>query len=235
MSKLYLKQLSWDSTFFKKKISSLIITEENFHIEDLHRIFENSNDDLIYVFSNAENIPKETLLKYNGHLVDKKIVFSSNIHKGAFSKNVSPFFEKKEELYSLSRAAGTYSRFRRDPNFTEEVFFRFYDKWIENSINKNIADIVMVYNDKNTIKGLITAKHDEKKATIGLFSVEQKSRGKGLGHELINHLFAYLNELGIRQLNVATQLENTNACSFYSKIGFKKSNITYIYHFWKNK
>jgi dTDP-4-amino-4,6-dideoxy-D-galactose acyltransferase len=86
-----------------------------------------------------------------GHLVDRKILYSlnSNFEKnnllnsnsGAERYEIDPFIN---QLKSLVLNAGQYSRFKVDPYFTKSQYEALYKEWLYSSINRNIADDLLV-------------------------------------------------------------------------------------------
>ena len=61
-------------------------------------------------------------------------------------------------LYELAFESGKYSRFKLDKNFSEIDFRKLYKKWVDNSLNLEIADEVLVYKISDIIQGFITYK-----------------------------------------------------------------------------
>lgn len=229
---MLIKDLVWDSNFFKKRIASVLIEQnDRYKIEDLLSTLRLQSYDLVYLFLEEG---QELGNCYKNNLVDKKILYSGEIRGGELSPYISDYNASPGLLYSLSRQAGEYSRFKRDPKFSQDMFFRFYDTWIENSVKRDIADVVFVYKIADEIKGLITAKAIGGKMVIGLLAVTNGCRGLGVGTALIKHLKAYSIAIGINQLEVATQLDNIQACKFYEKNAMTQASITSIYHFWLN-
>lgn len=67
---------------------------------------------------------------------------------------------------------------------------------------------------------------------IGLIGVDETCQGEGIGKQLMNKVREFLAENEVQELEVATQLNNEQACSFYRKCQLSKKSITNIYHFW---
>lgn len=229
---MIIKNLVWDSNFFKKRIASVLLERQDIcKLRNLLSYLKSEGYDLIYLSVEGG---RELDDCFKENLVDKKVIYSSKITEGELSSYISDYDASPEFLFPLSRQAGEYSRFKKDSNFGQDDFLRFYDTWIENSIKREIADVVYIYKVSNSIKGLITGKTRENKMVIGLLSVVDGCRGQGIGRALIKHLNAYSNTIGINQLEVATQLDNIKACKFYEKNGMIQKSITPIYHFWLN-
>lgn len=228
--------LAWDSHFFGKKIGRIDITDDYISlVEKLEKVFPQQYD-LIYVFGNkSTDIPNEILRNFNGKLVDKKITYTAKIEDLRTKTTVEiKEFDKQNgsHLYDLAYLSGTHSRFRLDESLDIEKFKRLYREWIDKSVSHQIAKRVFVYEDNGQIKGMITLGIKEKAASIGLIAVDETLQGKGVGMSLIDACVEYCKTETIATLDVATQLDNTQACRFYEKCGFTEKSVQNIYHFW---
>lgn len=233
MSNNIAKFLEWDSVFFNKKIYRIDI-EVSISEAELESIRQEIGADLIYIFSKNE---LEINSSENFSLVDKKIIFEKNIKIDLSyikSSHIKSVHQQTNELYSLALLSGHYSRFKLDKILSEK-FKELYHLWIEKSLNREISDEVFAYmNDKEEV-GFITVKKNLTKASIGLIAVNANFHGKNIGSILIKHTETWCLANNIDILEVATQLDNKQACNFYIKNGFTTKQIDYIYHFHKNK
>lgn len=228
-------KLKWDSEFFHLNIAKIeadsIAFDINKEIEDLCI----KNLDLVYIeipFSKGNKAPNSF-----GQLVDIKCIYEILIDRHVpyiQNEHITICNEYSEELYSLALQAGHKSRYKIDPYFAKGEFERFYKTWVKNSLNGEIADCVFVYQDKDGIKGFITLKVMDDYCNIGLFAVDSSTRGKGIGHMLIDAAVNFTLRNGKCIIRVATQLDNWGACRFYEKYGFKLISTTSIYHKWIN-
>lgn len=228
--------LAWDSHFFGKKIGRIDITDDYISlVEKLEKVFQQQYD-LIYVFGNkSTDIPNEILRNFNGKLVDKKITYTAKIEEFRTKTTVEiKEFDKQNgsHLYDLAYLSGTHSRFRLDESLDIEKFKGLYREWIDKSVSHQIAKRVFVYEDNGQIKGMITLGIKEKAANIGLIAVDETLQGKSVGMSLIDACVEYCKTETIATLDVATQLDNTQACRFYEKCGFTEKSVQNIYHFW---
>ena len=209
-------------------------------IEDLQphlTIARNKGYKLIYVFlKDKEKVSQTTLSIFNGKLVDRKVLFEQKIEtiSGVTDEQITEFCGNRltKELEYLTYLSGTFSRFKTDPGFASDDYYRLYKTWMIKSLKKEIADKVIVYNENDTTKGMVTLKIKETYGEIGLIAVDEHSHGKGIGKKLINNSLREVKRNRLSLLRVSTQEENTTACKFYEKSGFKVKNITNIYHFW---
>jgi len=230
-----IKLLTWDTDFFQKKIGRIDCVENTNLLLILHQA-RNEGYKLIYVFCDENMfISSDILLEFNGTLVDRKVIYEN---KKLTPKELSypveeySFSEVSEELEQLAYVSGHYSRFYLDKHFHPNDFYKMYKTWIAKSVSREIADKVFVIRSKNQLCGMVTLKISEEKGVIGLIAVSPLSHGKGYG-TILND--ACCNELLNRNINiieVATQMDNVNACRFYEKCGFSVQSVTNIYHFW---
>ncbi|MEZ4937845.1 MAG: GNAT family N-acetyltransferase [Crocinitomicaceae bacterium] len=215
------EKLEWDSEFFDFPIYRLILKQIVSSKELDEKLSENA---FYYIFSDLK-LPFLT-----SKLVDQKVVFSKTVdcHKSIDGIN---FYSGPltTDLLSLVFESGIYSRFKKDKRLSSK-FEEMYSMWIQKSINGDLADKVFVYKETDKIKGFVTVKKRSDFAEIGLIAVDQSMRGKGIGSKLIASAEHYLTKEGISTIKVPTQLDNKPACDFYTKVGFKKDSLTYIYH-----
>ena len=66
-----------------------------------------------------------------------------------------------------------------------------------------------------------------------MIAVDKEHQGKGIGRQLINKVENTLYQEGIKILRIPTQLENTEACFFYKKVGYAIIENKPIKHYWK--
>jgi dTDP-4-amino-4,6-dideoxy-D-galactose acyltransferase len=107
-----------------------------------------------------------------------------------------------------------------------------YALWMQNSLNKKIADEVIVYQEDKQNLGVVTLKHEAECTRIGLIAVEEATRGKQIGSHLLDAVKQEAAKQGKTSLEVATQLDNEIACRFYEKNNFNIKKIEFIYHIW---
>jgi GNAT superfamily N-acetyltransferase len=133
----------------------------------------------------------------------------------------------------LAFVSGKFSRFKRDSNFQQYEFEALYKTWVDNSISKEFADAILLYKVQNTILGFITYKIIEDCATVGLMAVCAEHQSKGIGRKLLEAVENELSNKQIKELSIPTQLQNEQACGFYTKLGYYIIEKTIIKHYWK--
>jgi len=233
-----IEHLTWDSEFFDKKIGK--ITCNSAEVErELNSLLSEAKEQcyqLLSVFTCNGLIISESLLnKYNGKLIDRKVLYYKSIQTIDKEPIKTPEYTQPfvtKELETLSYLSGKFSRFRLDTGFKQDDFYRLYNSWITKSISKEIADKVFVVYESENIIGMVTLKFKHAVGEIGLIAVSETAQGKGYGKKLIQACTQTLINEGIYQIEVATQIENIPACRFYEKCGFIVKSITNIYHFW---
>lgn len=222
--------LEWDSVFFNKRIFRIDLVKRLDFLDDIEERLPLEYD-ICYLFAQNKIIQSPN---FNLKLVDTKVVYCKSVgneihvdsHITSFKGSIS------QELLELAELSGQYSRFRLDPWINQE-FGRLYATWLKRSISRDIADEVFVYNDNESINGFVTVKRANRIATIGLISVNTLSQGNGIGSKLIAAVESWCSKNNIEEIHVATQEANRQACSFYSKYGFKEQAKSYIYHLHK--
>lgn len=224
-----INQLDWDSNFFELQIAECFI--DNQSVINVEKTY-----DLIYVFSNSDkdiNLPG-----YSESYKENKIVYIKDLDKNQLDcENILSFSStnfSREQLYKLSFESGKYSRFKKDKKFSIQQFENLYKRWIDNSLDFGFSDDILVYVEEKKIIGFISYKIKNNEATIGLVAVLPNYQGKGIGKKLLQVVENELIKNDIKVLNIPTQKENLEACSFYKKRGYKVKQSIIIKHFWRN-
>jgi dTDP-4-amino-4,6-dideoxy-D-galactose acyltransferase len=224
------QHLDWDSTFFGFRIGKIKVCSTNYDkIEALLQEHKKENYQLIYLISD------KPLEQYTPSLVDKKVTFTfeSFVHDYTENKALISLAEDyilDKKLLDLTIQSGEYSRFRLDPKFPDGSFEKMYRKWIENSLNKSIADEVIVFKHNDKIEGFVSYKAYNDKLVIGLIAVDTASRGKQIGTKLVDFIKSKSQKLDKKSIEVVTQMDNIHACNFYKKNNFEIHSLEYIYH-----
>lgn len=230
-----IERLDWDSTFFNYNVGRIIVNE-NQSINLPEFLLDSKEYKLVYIFS------KLSLHNELFKLVDEKVV----LHKELSSNNcnlpsdfytISSFdklIHNQQELEILALESGIYSRFNIDENFKSGEYNKLYLTWIALSIEKKIAfDIIIVTNKDDSIVGFVTLnKKSESLVDIGLVAVLDGFRGKGIAKSLMNYALKKSFELGYKEIQVVTQINNINAMKLYESVGFKIKEKTFVYHYW---
>lgn len=235
--------LDWDSNFFGYKIAKIVASNLNqSELKTLLTKLYKLNIKLVYWFIDPnDKASNKTAKKNGGFLADDKIIYKINLSNYDFQKldnqHLQSYLDKpiNENILSLTLQSGYYSRYRQDKKFVHNEFTKLYKRWIERSLNGEIAKDVIVYFENVTEKGLATLEIENNYGNIGLLAVDKKYRGKSIGRQLANAALIKFKAYGINKVKVTTQKKNTAACKFYEKIGFVKESVQNVYHFWLNE
>ncbi len=233
--------LDWDTGFFGYKTA--MVTVNNISVNDLEEItlrLTKLGVKLAYLFVSPEDSVSIELLSSSGiFLADEKVTFTISAGKDAklpSSANIYPYDSQNisGKLVELTLQSGIYSRFRVDTRFINGEYERLYTEWIKKSVNKKIADEVLVYREQNDIFGFITLAMHGDTGSIGLIAVDESQRGKAVGKKLINAGLDFFRNHNMENVDVVTQKANTVACRFYETCGFGIKSTVNIYHLWTN-
>lgn len=232
--------LNWDSDFFRIKIGKLeksLLVESEF---ENNLIFAKAqNYDLLYIFDEVNlDIDSEILKNFNITLVDTKVIFEKELKKEHDVLDVEILSSISEDdlqdLYFLALESGHASRYKTDKELNSK-FEAFYRTWLDNSLNKILADDIFIYKINNKIVGFITLKYNDEICSIGLIAVNPNFRGNKIGEKLMQKCFFEGLQKNCNSITVATQLENSGACRFYKKLEMKIKESNKIYHSWIKK
>lgn len=239
-----IKQLHWDSEFFGFPTGHVSLEDAlKTGAKSLLAHLQNQNIKLLYLFHDLSNEvdsgQKSDLIQtIDARLVDTRIVFSkdlSAIPKTDLPETVSEFTlpQATDRLYDIALESGIYSRFRLDPRIPSGSYERMYRIWLDNSVNRKIADVVLVSKDEaGAINGMVTLATRTETAVIGLIATHADARGKGVGSHLMKAAEHYALKKGKTQLTIATQKANEPACRFYSKAGYQVASEVEVFHWW---
>jgi len=241
-----IKLLHWDSEFFGFPTGQVFLedalkTGAKSLLAHLHR----QNIKLLYLFhdlsTEVDNGQKSDLIQtMDARLVDTRIVFSKDlmaIPKTDPPETVSEFTlpQATDRLYDIVLESGIFSRFRLDPKIPPGSYDRMYRIWLDNSVSRKIADVLLVSKDEaGAINGMVTLANRTETAVIGLIATHADARGKGVGSHLMKAAEQYALQKGKTQLTVATQKANEPACRFYSKAGYQIANEVDVFHWWSH-
>lgn len=230
--------VKWDSDFFNKKIGRITL---NSNISDdlLAKQFDiaiKEGYSMVYLFTETDfTLSPDILTKYNGDLVDTKVVYKKSVTNEVLKPDIKLYSCLRDgisnNILDLALLSGKYSRFKIDENFSDEDFKRLYHEWVRKSISGEIADEVYQFNVDGITVGFVTVSISNNTGVIGLIAVDKNFQGKNIGGKLLARVNSYLSKRDIHTVNVSTQKQNIEACSFYVKNNFKIFNEQNIYHF----
>jgi len=225
---MFHEKLEWDSQFFGLNIARASVDDEMVSKSD----FDFSGTDLIYLFSKTKQM---TLENEGVLLADEKVTYAKKINGNeinVYQNSVSYSSDVTDSLLSIGIASGWTSRFNLDTRL-QPKFKELYKLWVINSINRTIADEVLLVKELNEFVGMVTLKKNNNIGKIGIIAVEEKSRGKNIGKKLLKDAEIWYTNNNISEAEVVTQKLNTGACHFYESNGYVVKSIEYVYHLWK--
>ena len=235
MSKEQIKYeyLAWDSVFFGYQTGKLII--DNFDECSLDAKIKNADVELLYIFDDtlSEEVDKMLIsivaVKYDCRMEYERTL--ADHCDFSVDQNIE-FYNGKltDELENLAYSSGKYSRFKKDKKL-QPFFEALYKRWILSDLEDE--NRLLVVRNTDQIIGFLSFSINGKTANISLFSVNRNNTGKGLGTKLYQALECFLVKSGVTKVTVCTQQENTGACGFYEKLGFKLVEQQNIYHLWR--
>jgi ribosomal protein S18 acetylase RimI-like enzyme len=197
----------------------------------------------------GRTVPDALLSQFGGSLVDRKATFVKLLQSDAAhvplprpnDPSVVSYAADAPSpaLIELAIVAGKYSRFRVDQHFSTDRFEAMYHVWIERSVNRQMADEVLVIPAEDGRDdacerplGFITLSEKDGAASIGLVAVAAHAQGRGFGTALMRAAHQWMLARGAREARVVTQLANGPACRLYEKAGYLLSAVQHYYHFW---
>lgn len=232
--------LDWDSGIFNTSVARLLPERANHsQLQAVLNDLRGQGVKLVYWASDSQDeASQQAASALGGFLADRKVTYLIDLSKHQpteFStQGVEPYRDTQPtpELTALAFESGLYSRFKMDPNITQEQFENIYRQWITNSTNKTVAKEVWVINRDNKAVGMTTLGEKSKRGDIGLLAVAPHYRGQQFGTMLVNASLAWCIEQGFNHGQVVTQKANTAACALYEKCGYASEKIENFYHFW---
>lgn len=228
--------LDWDSTFFGFRIARLgqgLLTRRI--LSDALAWCSGEQIRCLYFLASADSPETTELAESNGFkLADVRVTLARE-SKADRKPTESVRSFKESDLPSLRAIAAVShrdSRFYYDPGFSNQRCDELYETWIERSCH-GYADTVLVAESHGEPAGYISCHlHPNGIGTIGLLAVEGRSRGLGLGGQLIAGALRYLEEAGSKRVTVVTQGRNCAAQRLYQHCGFRSASVELWYHRW---
>jgi len=232
-------ELTWDSNLFGFKVGIIDPADlKSKSLENHLKIAKESKFRLIYLNIIENDYQLNSIAQgNNGFLASQKQTYKmSLISSNAFENSPNVFLytdeNVSEDLLILALQSGHMSKYKQDPVFTLDQFKRLYTIWIERSVRREIADFVAVYQIGGKILGFITLLFKDHTGKIGLVGVDEKSRGKGIGRQLIQYVITQCSINKCSEISVVTQRDNLAAVGLYIKSGFSLFSTQNNYHFW---
>jgi dTDP-4-amino-4,6-dideoxy-D-galactose acyltransferase len=228
--------LDWDSAFFGFRIARL---------REAHLTAQILSDALgwcsrerircLYFLASAESPETTGLAETNGfRMADVRITLARELRADAGpAESVRAFRESDlPSLRAIAAVSHRDSRFYNDPGFPDQRCNELYETWIERSCH-GYADTVLVAEHRREPAGYVSCHlHPDGMGTIGLLAVADRSRGLGLGGQLVAGALRFLEESSCKRVTVVTQGRNCPAQRLYQNCGFRSAIVELWYHRW---
>lgn len=214
-----IKELAWDSAFFKRKIGILTNAPSD---EVLRKLIRKARkDEYLYLTCRLKlnDVSEIQILEKSGfYLTDIGVVWERR-PDADFRPAISVTEASIKDAAMLKKISGGLfkdSRFYNDPFFSYNEAEKLYKAWINSSFNDRKIKVFHVAK-----KGFITCKKLSRgRGDIPLIGVIAGDQGKGIGSSLLYRALEWFRMAGIKSVTVRTQVNNVTAMNFYKGLGF---------------
>lgn len=232
-------KLDFDSELSGHAIGKCIFNKPLYNADN-DLILKFKEYDLVYLLTKFDRDVTRFLENFDSILADIKVTLSGNIQelKSTYSKlNKEDFSSAKDadRLIQLGLDLYKESRFFFDVN-THRLGKRIYQAWIENSLNRSMAEEILVHREENgRVIGFVTVKIESGFVEPVLVKIDESLTRKGYGKILMSKFFTYISEKNPDiDIRIYTQLRNLAAIMFYQSFGLKVSDYDFVYHMYPN-
>lgn len=233
-----LRPLQWDTDYFgvsSARVNLSGIVDERGQEE----IIEFSKEYDFVTISNLGNIKENNQWignRTNAFLADMNIQFIKVLvdkpdyqdEKTYVVNNLS----RDEQIVDIARKSFNYSRFFNDPNLPIKQARNIYLHWTECAFEQENKYFAISEREGN-VAGYILFSFNWDSSVIELIAVDEKFQGQKVGRSLIHKMKSFVIDQGIQKIKVGTQVNNTSAAQFYTKMGFKYVSCGSMYHLWR--
>ncbi len=131
---------------------------------------------------------------------------------------------------ALARTAFQHHRFYNDPDISRDNASRIKEAWAGNFFLGQRGRWMVVADGPTGMAGFLQLLPDqEERLIIDLIAVAATRRGQGLGRAMTAFAAARCLERPAA-MKVGTQIANTTALTFYSRLGFQVTSAAYVLH-----
>lgn len=139
---------------------------------------------------------------------------------------------RNDKIIQIASEAFEYSRFFNDPKLPPKQAGNIYKHWTECAFGQEGKYFVIGDRD-NGAEGYILFSLDGDACIIELIAVSPQYQGRRVGQSMLRAMESFVFERGLKRIKVGTQVCNTSAIRFYSKMGYCFSGCNSLYHLWK--
>jgi ribosomal protein S18 acetylase RimI-like enzyme len=138
--------------------------------------------------------------------------------------------EDASDAAALARTAYVHDRFHADPFIDRELADELHATWVRNSCEGEVADAVLVAEDRSGLLGFVTCKlpgdkdcnsTDSRAGTIVLVATAKQARNRRVDHDLTMAALEWFRKNGCDSVEVGTELSNIPAARLYQMCGFR--------------
>lgn len=213
--------LTWDTEFWGVKIGRA-------HTSDIDKwAKQNMVGSVCLLVDAAETADIQAAEERGFRFMDVRSTFEAKA-QGRIADVRGHREDEIEKLVAIARASHRITRFYADPRFSDERCDDLYESWIRSSC-AGWAERVLVAGET---EGYVTIHVSEDAGSIGLIAVDEPSRGRGLGAELVCGVKGWCYEQGLKRITVITQGRNIAAQRLFQRCGFAIINTEIWLHKW---
>jgi dTDP-4-amino-4,6-dideoxy-D-galactose acyltransferase len=167
-------------------------------------------------------------------IVDTRITLSKQLaDSGEPTRADLALADDTDQMAAIAATAFPLSRFSVDPHLDDQRCELFYDTWVRNSMNGQMADAVVVSRHDGLVDGFVTMRlRPDRTASLPLVAIRSDRRGRGVGKRLATDAVGWLVEQGAMNVDVVTQLSNLSAVRLYESVGFQTIDAGHWLHRW---
>lgn len=137
------------------------------------------------------------------------------------------------ELSKIATSAFGLSRFFVDKHLDDHLCARFYERWVENSFNGQMADAVVVTKTNGDMDGFISLRCAMGgPGSLPLVAVRTDRRKQGVAAGLLACSLSWMKSRDAKSIEVVTQASNISAVRLYESAGFKIVDTSIWLHRW---
>jgi dTDP-4-amino-4,6-dideoxy-D-galactose acyltransferase len=237
-----LKLLEWDTKFFGFPVAKIL--NAHAQTEELREAVSQLRSQqipLAYWFADKPSAETHSqIVGMGGDLVDEKLTFVARLDNLPEQQSsvplsvVEPYREEMplSDLKQLAVESGIHSRFVVDTKFPQATARAMFEEWIIRSVDKAVADEVLVIRQDSSIVGMVTIATKGNRGSIGLLAVAERCRGRQFGQALVVAAQNWCRDRSFREMQVITQQANVAAQRLYYKCGFQLEQMEACYHIW---
>ena len=232
----YIHQLEWDSVFFGFSVAKVDIRSTDSCAEFLQRECEQKGVRLLYIYAH-DAAAIACAQRMGAHKIEDRITLTLNISSPAPWLDVTGTLattEDRNDLLALAWQSAEQSRFKRDTNLPTHSWRELYRIWLDKSLAGEMADAILTERDYEGVAGMITVSDQNRVGKIGLFAVDKRARGRGLGSRLLYRASAWFAMQGCQEATVVTQGDNDRALKAYRNSGYSIKEAVTVFHWWRD-